>query len=103
MVTEHPQAELLDRLNANIDVHRVLWIAVQLRAAWAVDEVFRDELELVAQVVPQKLIKRPKGSQFYEFTDKGCKELGQWFVSVYRLRGQPGFREHWERVTGRDH
>jgi hypothetical protein len=103
MVTEHPHAELLEQLNANIDVHRVLWIAVQLRAVWAVDEIFRDEPELVQQVVRQKLIRRPKGSEVYEFTDKGCKVLGRWFESVYRRRGQPGFQEHWKRVTGREH
>lgn len=103
MVTEHPQTELLDQLNANIDEYRVLWIAVQLRAVWAVDAVFRDEPEIVKQVVGRKLIKQPKGSQSYEFTDKGCKVLGRWFETVYRLRGQAGFLEHWKRVTGLDH
>lgn len=102
MVTEHSQAELLDQLNANIDEYRVLWITVQLRAVWAVAAAFRDEPEILKQAVGRKLIKQPKRSQSYEFTDKGCKVLGRWFESVYRLRGQSGFREHWKRVTGLD-
>jgi hypothetical protein len=102
MVSEHSQPELLAEVNADIDVHRVLWIAVQLRAVWAVAEVFRDEPELVKKVVHRGLLEQPKDSHSYDFTAKGCEELGRWFERVYPRREEPGFGENWKRVTGRD-
>jgi hypothetical protein len=102
MVNNDPLAELLDQLNANIDLHRVLWMVDQISVVWAIAEIFRDEPEIVKHVVDQKLIEPWKDPETYVFTAKGKAELERWFDDVYPHREKPGFREIWKRVTGRD-